>query len=376
MPSRPVVVHLIGSPVRGAPRLLVRDLLATMDTSRYRPAVAFLREGGEERERFDIESMLDEFEALRVPLFLGSMERSWHVHDAGRLDRFLRDLGARILVGHLQRADMWSCALGWWGRAHYIRVFHGQYAHWSARPTQPAFALNVADRLLAARADRVVCVSPEAKALLTEKLGIPGPKVRWIRSGIDLDHYRVDTPPLARERPLTIGMVTRVIAEKGVREFVDAIAALQRDEPSLEAVIAGGGPDLDACVAHARSVGAAIEFLGHVTDVQSVLARLDVFALPSYDEGTPISLIEALAAGRIIVVSDVGGMPHVVDDARNGLVVPARDSVALEAAFRRVVEDPDFGRRLAKAALEDSNLYTVAQMGAEWNRLYAEVLAE
>lgn len=373
MSAGPAVVHLIGSPARGAPRVLVRDLIATMDTERYRPAVAFLREGREELERFKIESMLDEFEALNVPIFVGSMEKSWHLHDAAALDRFLRDLHARILVGHLQRADVWAGLLSRWGRAHYIRVFHGQFRHWTARPTETAYVLRVADRLLAGLADRIVCVSPEALAKL-EAMGVPRSRLRWIRSGIDLDRFRVDALPLTSGRPVTFGMVTRVIEAKGTREFVDAIAAIQSTNPAVRAVVAGDGPDLESMRERAGSLGAEIDFLGHSADVRGVLAGIDVFVLPSYDEGTPISLIEAMAAGRVIVVSDVGGMPHVIEDGTTGLVVPARNSAALEAAFRRILAEPEFGAGLAKAALEASELYTLDQMAGEWHRLYSEVL--
>jgi len=377
--NRPAVVHIIASPVRSAPRILAHQILQTMDRERFAPAVAFIREGAEESEEYGFGDMLDEFADLDIPMFVGSMERSWHVHDARRLDRFLRDLRAEVIVSHLRRADLWATAMSWWGRARYIRLVHGVWDWWVGQaPEVPlgrsADVIRLADRFLLRFPDRIVCVSPATVDSLAEHQGVPRDKLRWIRTGIDVERFRVAAPPLQERAAPVFGMITRVREDKGIFEFVSAVAAVQRDHPNVEAVVFGDGPDLERARTQALESGCRIDFKGHVEDVQAALGCIDVFVLPSWFEGTPLSMLEAMAAGRVILVSDAGGMPYICQDGRSGLVVPARNSGALEAAMRRVVDDPDEASSLAHAALEDSNLYTIPQMGRAWNDVYSEVL--
>lgn len=379
--DRPAVVHVIASPVRSAPRVLAHQIVAGIDRDRFAPAVAFVREGVEESEEYGFGHMLDDFADLDIPMFVGTMERSWHVHDAVRLDRFLRDLRAKLIVSHLGRADMWATVMSWWGRAHYIRLLHGGWDWWAGHtPDVPlghmTDMMRLADRQLLRFPDRIACVSPDTLETLVAQQGVPRERIKWIRTGIDIEHFRAPHPPLQDGSAPVFGMLSRVREQKGVFEFVAAIAALQRSHPEVRAVVYGEGPDLDPAKSAAADAGARIEFPGHVTDVPAALAAIDVFVLPSWYEGTPLSVLEAMAAGRVMIVSDVGGMPYVCEDGRSGFVVPPRDASALESAMRRVVAEPDQARRFASAALADSDQYTIPQMWQTWNDLYAEVLQD
>jgi glycosyltransferase involved in cell wall biosynthesis len=153
---------------------------------------------------------------------------------------------------------------------------------------------------------------------------------RWIPNGVEI-------PAKVGEEadPPEILFVGRLSAEKGIRTLVDAT-------PGLNLVVAGDGP--------LRSlVPEALGFVPH-EEVQRLLARAAVVLLPSHREGLPMVLLEAMAHGRAVVATPVGGTPSLVEDGVTGLLVPAGDPKALREAVERLLADPELRQRLGKAA--------------------------
>ena len=151
----------------------------------------------------------------------------------------------------------------------------------------------------------------------------------------------------------------RIEAAKGTAELIEAVALLAPRFPQLRLVLGGSG-DLDAFrqAAAARGVEERIELPGWL-DAQArdaELARASVFCLPSHAEGLPMALLEAMAAGKAVAASTVGGIPELVRDGENGLLVPPRDGAALAAALARLLGDEELCRQLgarARATVED-----------------------
>ena len=117
-------------------------------------------------------------------------------------------------------------------------------------------------------------------------------------------------------------------------------------------LIAGVGREQARLERHAEELGVRerIVFLGHRADVPALLAASDAFVLPSLFEGTPLSLLEAMAAGKPVVASAIPGNDELIVNDENGLLVPARDTDALAQALRRIVADPELRARLGAAA--------------------------
>jgi glycosyltransferase involved in cell wall biosynthesis len=128
------------------------------------------------------------------------------------------------------------------------------------------------------------------------------------------------------------------------------VASIGDDLPHLHVLLAGDGPDRDRLVASARALGLEdrVRFAGARRDVANVLAALDVFVLSSDFEGSPLALIEAMAAGKAIVATRVGGVPDLIDDGVHGLLVPPGDPGALGTALLSLARDP--ARRAALGA--------------------------
>jgi glycosyltransferase involved in cell wall biosynthesis len=127
--------------------------------------------------------------------------------------------------------------------------------------------------------------------------------------------------------------------------------------------------------AAARGVEAAFTFVGHRDDVPAILARADVFALPSRSEAFPNAVLEAMAAGLPIVASGVGGILELVDDGRTGLLVPPGDAAALADRLCRMLDHPDVAASLGtRARAEAEARYSFDRMVGAFEDLYRSEL--
>jgi glycosyltransferase involved in cell wall biosynthesis len=160
--------------------------------------------------------------------------------------------------------------------------------------------------------------------------------------------------PLVRDGA-RIAFVAQCARGKGIFDLLEAIAQLRRDIPAVELACAGDG-DLAAVRHRARElgIGANVRLTGWIDARQrdDLLAQSSVFVLPSHAEGVPVSLLEAMAAGCPVVATAVGGIPDVIGDGENGLLVAPGDPAALAAALRRLLVDRSLACRLAAAARE------------------------
>jgi glycosyltransferase involved in cell wall biosynthesis/ribosomal protein S18 acetylase RimI-like enzyme len=152
---------------------------------------------------------------------------------------------------------------------------------------------------------------------------------------------------------LVVGMVGRLVAEKGYREYFAAARAVRQQEPRAR-FLAIGGPDLDKADAIGEAelarAGEHVTVTGWRDDVAELLPLLDVFVLASWREGMPRSAIEAAAAGRALVLTDIRGCREVARHEREALLVPPRDPEALAAAIARLLGDATLRARLGAAA--------------------------
>lgn len=194
---------------------------------------------------------------------------------------------------------------------------------------------------------------------LFEQAGIVVPqRIRLIRgSGVDCARF---APPIDDDNPASGGPVRVVLAarllwDKGVAEFVEAARILKAENRDVRFVLAGvpdpGNPSsVPELTILAWQAEGLVQWLGHVTDMPTLLAGADIVALPSYREGLPKSLIEAGACARPLVTTDVPGCREVVTHDVDGLLVQARDAQALARAIARLQDDSALARRLGLGA--------------------------
>ena len=171
-------------------------------------------------------------------------------------------------------------------------------------------------------------------------------------SGVDMTRY---SPQPIPERSSTFLMIARLVGDKGVREYVRAAELVQEEFPSARFILIGprdSNPDAIPASEIARWVAKdVIDYRGAQVDVRSALSECSVYVLPSYREGMPRSVLEAMATGRPVITTDAPGCRQTVDDGINGFLVPARSSEAGAQAMRRFLNDPSLVVRMAAASL-------------------------
>ena len=167
-------------------------------------------------------------------------------------------------------------------------------------------------------------------------------------SGVDLERYRPAPEP---DGPVTVLLASRMIWKKGIGDYVAAAERLAAEGLDIRFLMAGGGdPGNPASIPEQQldtwNRDGPVQWLGHRSDMPALLGACHVFCLPSYyGEGIPKCLIEAAAAGRPIVTTDMPGCRDIVRHDQNGLLVAPRDVDGLAAAIRRLAEDPALRRR-------------------------------
>ncbi|MGI9272583.1 MAG: glycosyltransferase family 4 protein [Woeseiaceae bacterium] len=152
-----------------------------------------------------------------------------------------------------------------------------------------------------------------------------------------------------------VGFVGRCVWEKGLRELAEAAVILSKDPvlQNLRYCILGNGGDLDEFRELVETLGVSKFFVfpGYLPAIHEFVAAFDVFILPSYREGLPISLLEAQAMGIPSVTTDVRGSRELVEDGKTGLLIECRNPTAIATALRQMIEDPEMAQRLANAAV-------------------------
>lgn len=177
------------------------------------------------------------------------------------------------------------------------------------------------------------------------------------------------------DQPLRLAYVGRLLRTKGLFEFVEALRQLKHLGREFRVCVAGEGPDREELVAASERAGLhdRVRFLGNVFAAEKfrLLLESDVFVLPSYMEGLPYSLLEAMAAGCVPVATPVAAIPDVMRHGEHGVFVPAKDPGALASAFARLDDDREGLIRMAKAArLRVLEQYTVARLAEDFRQLY------
>lgn len=198
-------------------------------------------------------------------------------------------------------------------------------------------------------------------------------------SGVDVERFVPKPPP---EGLPTVVLPARLLRPKGVFEFIEAARRLRREGVRARFVLAGSpdpGNPLSVSEADARGwVGEGIvEWPGWVRNMPGLLASCHIVCLPSYREGLSMTLLEALAAGRAVVTTDVPGCRDAVTHEVHGLLVPPKDPEALARALRRLIEYPELRARMGAAARERAvREFSARKICDQTLALYARILGE
>jgi glycosyltransferase involved in cell wall biosynthesis len=228
-----------------------------------------------------------------------------------------------------------------------------------------------------------LAVSDGVAASMHRRFG--GPRVTVLHHGIDLARSVHVTAARAAARATlglpsaapALGTVANFTPKKDHATLLEAVAAMAPAHPDLRVLLIGSGPLEQELRVRARTLNLerSVVFTGSRGDVADILPALDVFVLSSRYEGLPVSLLEAMASGVPPVATAVGGVPEVVTDGRDGLLVPAGQPAALATAIGRLLDDVDLRSRLGAAARERARDFDIARAVRFMEQWYEEILA-
>ncbi|MCR4407330.1 MAG: glycosyltransferase family 4 protein [Anaerolineae bacterium] len=260
-------------------------------------------------------------------------------------------------------------------------VFHGYFGSWKTQ------AFICIERGLARLSDRIVTVSEGQRAELAGYGIAPPDKIVVIPLGFELDELlhcqsyqgalRAELG-LAADTPL-VGIVARLTAVKNHHLFLEAARLIVQAEPVTRFLIVGDGELRDELENRARELGLAerVFFLGWRSDMPRIYADLDVIALTSRNEGTPVSLIEGMAAGVPVVSTAVGGVPDIVADGVCGYLVPPDDAAGLAEAIVALLRDKKKAQAMGQAGREAAReRFGMERLLSDVERLYTQLLIE
>lgn len=233
--------------------------------------------------------------------------------------------------------------------------------------------LRLASRVAALLANRTVVSNETMRRLAADQDRTPIERVEVASSGTPEPPVAAAEAVAAARAQLGIGPDTQVILavgrlryEKGFDVLLGSLDAL-RDCPDVHIVILGDGPEAPALRALAAGAPVPVHMPGHRSDVQTWLALATVVVIPSRRESFGRVTLEAMAAGRPLVASAVGGLLEAVDDGRTGLLVPPNGRQELGAALRRLVSYPGLAREMGEAGLARfRERYTIDHMASSW----------
>jgi glycosyltransferase involved in cell wall biosynthesis len=290
---------------------------------------------------------------------LVDVSRTYKLGGALRLARQLRGMRADVLHTHTAlAANVLSRAAGRLGGAAVVSHIHIEN-HF--RPNRLARVIHTAlDNGSVRLAARVLAVSDDTRRSLVAQ-GYPPQLVEVVHNGIDVaveagrHGAGLRTELGVSEDAVLIGEIARLCDVKGQRELIEAVALV----PGVHAALAGADLEQGGAYrtklerfARERGVAGRVHFLGFRPDAGAILDQLDAFVLPSWIEGLPVTVLEAMAHGKPVIATPVGGTAELVADGETGLLVPPRDPERLAEAIRSVASDPELRQRLGSAGRE------------------------
>ncbi len=268
---------------------------------------------------------------------------------AFKLKKFIQEKGIDLIHAQTRVAAVTSFLATRGSRIPIVTTAHGFY-----RP-------HLGRRLFPCWGDNTIAISSHVLAHLKKDFHLPSSKIHLIYNGTDLSRYE---KPLSETRkkellqqwnlnfntPL-IGIIARLSPVKGHHYLLPAIAELKKEFPRLQCLVVGDGPSQQEFLEEKKKLGlnGTLRWLPWLNDPVEALGLLNIFVLPSLQEGLSLSILEAQAMGIPVVASDVGGISEVVVHEKTGLLVPPKDSIALKNALQTLLLNPSLAQEMGQA---------------------------
>lgn len=241
------------------------------------------------------------------------------------------------------------------------------------------------EKYLAKGTHKIIAVSARLKNSLVSIEGIPENKIVTIHNGISMKKWdEFSSVPSFRvsleisEDAFLVGNIGRLVWWKGHKILLESLPILLKNHPEVVILIVGEGPEMNQIkkVAVENNLQKQVKFLGFVPDIRPYLSIFDVFVLPSLKEPFGIVILEAMAAKRPVVATRAGGVPEIITDGVNGLLVESGNPEAIAEGIDRIISNPELREKVAEQGYRDvRSKFSLEKMVEETEKVYQKALA-
>lgn len=365
------ILHVVDCLNVGGTERQMFELLRRMDRRRFRPLLATFKRGGE---------LLPSLRELGIEPEVFPLQGSLTQPNTGlqiaRMAWMIRKAGVKVVHAH----DFYSNVIGVMAakvaRVHAL-ASRRDLAHW-LNPTQ-----RRALRMTLALADGVVANAAAVGEQVALTEGVPTHKLRVVPNGIDVARFDrlaregAELPPVEEGLPRVAMVASMHLPDKGHGDLLEAAAILKARGVRAQWLFVSDGALRKDHEAHARKLGLDRDvcFVGRRTDVPAILERADLVAHPSWAEGFPNAVLEAMCAKKAVVATRVGGIPEVMRDGETGLLVEPKQPAALAERLGELLADPERRAKMGRLGRQRvEHRYSLDRMTITVETLYAALV--
>lgn len=377
------VAHVINSMGLGGVPPVVYHLLRRLPAERYDFYLYVLTRSSDHQDVRGVQ--VERFRELGVPVCFPERDRK-NFHVVAELCQWIMRDQIDILHTHSYKPNVFGRLAGVLSNAGALKIighYHNRYdKKWDRDGTL------IFEQLLARFSNRLIACSASVRQHVAEEAEIPEEKIELLLNGVDLDRFTARHDPVAIKAELgipskskVVGVVGRIAKHKAQDVFIRAARLIKQQGPETVFLIVGAAGD-PALLERLRrltidlGVDEEVRFVGYVTDMPRIYAALDVLVLPSRWEGFGLVLAEAMAAGKPIVATRVGGVPEVVVDGETALLTPPSDPAAIAGAVVSLLIDPERAQAMGRRGVERAGQLSWKHAADQLDDLYARLLNE
>ncbi len=349
------ISYIIGRLSYGGAEKLLLDICRKIDKSKFEVEVLVLQENN---------PLAEEFEKQGINLKFFHKKKKLDFRVIKNMAEYLQRSKPDIVHTHLFAGDYWGGKAAI--KANITNIISTKHdilleSFWRSR----------FGRMMRRKFTWVVAISKATRDYLIGQEKIDVDKVTVIYNGIDVNKFYVEKPALFAEEKLVIGSIGRLSKEKGHKHLIRACRFLKNK--NWELVFVGEGPlrkDLEVLTG-TLGLESQVKFVGEKNDVRPYLNTFDVFVLPSISEGLSLVVLEAAASGRMIVATNVGGVPEIIQDQETGLLFKPKNIEQLVKKLNWISEHHDLAIKMAKNLQQSVvDKYDINQTVKQYEKLY------
>lgn len=339
-------LFIIWSLERGGAERFLAGLLSHIDLTKFEPTLCCLNWKGE---------WAGAIEKRGIRVVALNKKNGLDLKAFGALKSLIKEGGYQIVNTHLWAADVMGRMMAFQCRVPVVVSTAQNVDVWKR------WHHRAMDKWLSGRTDQLIAVSEAVREYYHGRVGFPADKITVIPNAVDVGTYESpgDIGPLYEELQVSsedfvLACVGRLNTQKGHPYLFQALAGLKADMPQLKVLVVGEGEEKPRLLELADKLGIMpmLRFTGQRADIPRILHLSKALILPSVFEGLPLCVLEAMAAARPVIATDVGGTAELAVDGQTAFIVPPRDPRALQDAIVKLQALPDSGAEMGRRGRE------------------------